>query len=414
MKKLLIVLLVATANVCWGAASFAEFDARAKAGERLTVCFFGGSLTWSANASEPNRTGFRGVMADYFVTKYPQAHFTFVDASIGGTGSDLGLFRVERDVLNFKPDLVFLDFSCNDGGENRKILRTCCYEHLLRQMIGAGVPVVQMFFTFKAWAAHGAPYEANNCHPRLIDYRKLVEYYGTAVGDVYRDSLIPALDRGEILSNRAAAIEKVWPIDGGHPDDIGYKYFAQAGIVGYERAVVQAKVCSVPAVPLFGDVSQVERRTVPLCEGWSRALTYRTSAWYDGLSSRWMDGVTVSKGAPLKFTMRGNYLGFFGEGDDNALKCDVICDGKKVTTFDFSPHVLGARLFVWRTVALDNNVANANAEHTIELVPQASTNAKAELHIASICTAAIKPVRATTLEAQASDALEALDHARGK
>lgn len=40
--------------------SFSDLDARAKAGERLTVAFCGGSLTWSANA-----TGFRGLMAKY-------------------------------------------------------------------------------------------------------------------------------------------------------------------------------------------------------------------------------------------------------------------------------------------------------------------------------------------------------------
>ena len=38
------------------AASFAEFDARARAGENLTVAYFGCSLVWSANASEPNET----------------------------------------------------------------------------------------------------------------------------------------------------------------------------------------------------------------------------------------------------------------------------------------------------------------------------------------------------------------------
>ena len=38
------------------AASFAEFDAKARAGENLTVAYFGCSLMWSANASEPNET----------------------------------------------------------------------------------------------------------------------------------------------------------------------------------------------------------------------------------------------------------------------------------------------------------------------------------------------------------------------
>lgn len=74
------------------AASFAEFDARARAGENLTVAYFGCSLMWSANASEPNETGFRGVMSRYLEKRYPKAHFCFVDAAVGGTGAMLGVF----------------------------------------------------------------------------------------------------------------------------------------------------------------------------------------------------------------------------------------------------------------------------------------------------------------------------------
>lgn len=37
-----------------------------------------------------------------------------MDAAIGGTGSQLGAFRLKRDVSRFHPDLVFLDFTVND------------------------------------------------------------------------------------------------------------------------------------------------------------------------------------------------------------------------------------------------------------------------------------------------------------
>ena len=78
-------------------ASFAKFDARARAGESLTVAYFGCSLMWSANASEPNETGFRGLMSRYLEQRYPKAHFRFVDASVGGTGAMLGVFRLGAD-----------------------------------------------------------------------------------------------------------------------------------------------------------------------------------------------------------------------------------------------------------------------------------------------------------------------------
>src|SRR5689334_1200465 len=94
--------------------SFGEFDRRATEGQALTVVFFGGSLTWGANASDPQRTSYRALMGQYLKDKYPKAHINCVDAAIGGTGSKLGMFRLERDVLSYKPDLVFLDFTAND------------------------------------------------------------------------------------------------------------------------------------------------------------------------------------------------------------------------------------------------------------------------------------------------------------
>src|SRR5688572_5121433 len=94
--------------------SFADFNKRAKAGERLNVVFFGASLTWGANASDPNNTSYRAQLARRMEELYPEARFKFFDSAIGGTGSQLGVFRFDRDVLRHKPDLVFLDFSAND------------------------------------------------------------------------------------------------------------------------------------------------------------------------------------------------------------------------------------------------------------------------------------------------------------
>ena len=39
-----------------------------------------------------------------------------INAAIGGTGSDLGVFRLGHDVLQHEPDLVFVEFAVNDGG----------------------------------------------------------------------------------------------------------------------------------------------------------------------------------------------------------------------------------------------------------------------------------------------------------
>ena len=398
-------------------ASVASFDARARAGECLTVVFFGGSLTWSANASEPNVTGFRGLMADYLTARYPDAHFTFVDAAIGGTGSNLGMFRLERDVLAKRPDFVFLDFSCNDGGENTDIANTCCYEYILRELIGRGIPVQQMIFTFREWSLPGT--EPSQLHPRSDLYRRLAEAYGTPVGDVYETPLWKRVHAGEVPA------DSLWPIDGAHPVDAGYRMFADAGIAGFERGVREGAVCRVPPQPVFGTVRDVRRfnpAETPLPAGWARGLTYRTSLWYDGLSSRWMDDVAIFSGAaraPLEVTVPGNFFGIFGEADERGVMVEIRADGKQVTTFQGRHNAGPGRLFIWRRILLDGWQDGVSRTHTFAIDPVPSGDPKGEFHVGSICTATLVPVStadaAFPADSQASDAaLEALDHARGQ
>ncbi len=115
--------------------SFRDFDRRARAGERLNVVFFGASLTWGANASDPQQTSYRANVARRFEAAYPAAHFKFWDAAIGGTGSQLGAFRLQRDVLRHHPDLVFLDFSANDDITSADTETLASYESLVRRIV---------------------------------------------------------------------------------------------------------------------------------------------------------------------------------------------------------------------------------------------------------------------------------------
>ena len=97
MKKLVLMMIGVSAALCVEALerpSFAEFDAKAASGEaRLNVVFFGGSFTWGAGASDPQRTSWRGLMMQYLLERYPKGSFAFHDATVGGTGSQLGVFR---------------------------------------------------------------------------------------------------------------------------------------------------------------------------------------------------------------------------------------------------------------------------------------------------------------------------------
>ena len=111
---------------------------RRQAGGKVTVAYFGGSIT-AANGWRPQTTA-------WLRQHYPKADVTEVNAAIGGTGSDLGVFRLEHDVLDHRPDLVFVEFAVNDGGAPpEQIYR--CMEGIVRQIRRAD-PATDICFVY--------------------------------------------------------------------------------------------------------------------------------------------------------------------------------------------------------------------------------------------------------------------------
>lgn len=79
-----------------------------QAGKDVRVAYLGGSITM-ANGWRPKTT-------KWLQETWPQAKIHEIHAAISGTGSLLGNYRLQRDVLQYKPDLLFVEFAVNDGG----------------------------------------------------------------------------------------------------------------------------------------------------------------------------------------------------------------------------------------------------------------------------------------------------------
>ena len=376
--------------------SFEDFDRRARKGEPLSVVFFGGSLTWGANASEPQTTSYRGLMAQYLQAKYPKAPFTFHDAAIGGTGSALGLFRLQRDVLAYKPDLVFLDFTANDDLFSEDLPTLGSYETLMREMVGQGIPVVQVFMGFRF--NFGSDYDLAKL-PRYREHQRLAQAYHTGVGDVF-----PYVQKN--ITAGAADLQKLWPFDGAHPDDAGYRLFFEAVRDGFDRAVLEKRVCIVPKEPVFASVYRLWKRVRlaegSLPQGWQVSKTLRTSMWYDGLSSRWMGDVAVcdandkAAAQPLKIPFEGSLVALFGERTGTSLGFRVKIDGKVV---QYRPNAKSEPTAVWPTdtrsmgggnlfywTVLKNDLSPGAHELEIEPVFDNATDSS-KLRIESVCSA---------------------------
>ena len=79
--------------------------------DTFTIGFIGGSLT-QGGATWTN------AVKDFFAKKYPDKNIATINAGVGGTGSWLGILRIQKDILQFDPDLVVIEFAVNDTGES--------------------------------------------------------------------------------------------------------------------------------------------------------------------------------------------------------------------------------------------------------------------------------------------------------
>ena len=386
--------------------SFEKFHERAQKGEHLTVVFFGASLTWGANASDQAYTSYRARVAEKLQATYPQAHFTFHDAAIGGTGSQLGVFRLQRDVLNRKPDLVFLDFSANDDIYGSDAEKNASYESLVRRIIVDGqCPLVQVLFPF-GWNAHEAEFPKMK---RRESHLKIAAAYHTGVGD----AIALATDR---IKSGDTTLPKIWPFDQVHPGDEGYQLFADAAWQAFQKGVETHLVCAAPEKMLYDDTymswSRNKLSQFPkLPQGWYVVPTLRTAAYQDALMSRWLDdevrvanwteakeatgkkGVVELTPEPLKVRFNGAMVFLFGTKTEASCKYRILIDGALVQcknnkvpedTFEASSGGVHANTHLSQLIAtgLDPKIT-----HELTMEPVFEKGSKQELRFESLCIA---------------------------
>lgn len=109
---------------------------KARNGERVTVAYIGGSITQGAGATPINNECYAYKSYRSFVRMTDGGdNVRFVKAGVGGTPSELGMIRFERDVLrdgSEAPDIVVVEFGVNDDGDETK---GNCYESLVRKIL---------------------------------------------------------------------------------------------------------------------------------------------------------------------------------------------------------------------------------------------------------------------------------------
>lgn len=174
---------------------------RAKAGEKLTLGFLGGSIT-QGSLSSTAETCYAYLVYEWWKKTFPEGEFVYLNAGIGGTTSQFGVARAESDLLQYKPDFVIVEFSVNDVN-NDFFLET--YEGLIRKIYGNEKrPAVLI--------VHNVCYDTGvNAQDKHLQVGK---YYDIPCVSM-KETIYPLLQTGE-LTNREITPDDLHPNDRGH------------------------------------------------------------------------------------------------------------------------------------------------------------------------------------------------------
>ncbi len=135
----------------------------------VRIAYLGGSITEAGG-------GWRDLTFNWFRLNYPKTVFTQISAGIGGTGSDLGAFRVEEEVLKEKPDLLFVEFAVNDAARSPEdIIRSM--EGIIRKTRRSN-PLTDICFVYTIAEAQCNLLLEGRLHPAVVAMEQVADRYG--------------------------------------------------------------------------------------------------------------------------------------------------------------------------------------------------------------------------------------------
>ncbi len=183
---------------------------KAKAGEEVTIAFIGGSITQGAGAIPIHTKCYAYRTWEKFKEVFNCGdNVHFVKAGVGGTPSELGMIRFERDVLkegSVMPDLVVIEFAVNDEGDETK---GRCYECLVRKALGVSdhTAVLLLFAVFaNDW----------NLQERLVVIGENYELPMVSVLDAVTPQFYQKPGEGRVLTKSQFFYDSYHPSNVGH------------------------------------------------------------------------------------------------------------------------------------------------------------------------------------------------------
>lgn len=221
--------------------------------KELNVVYFGGSVTAGHGSSDRDKFSWRALSAKWFREHFPEAEIRDVNSAIGESGTFLGVYRLERDILSQAPDLLFIEYAINDYffGSSEEVA-ALQYETIVRE-VKAHFPqcdIVTLITDCRETAEAEELYGAARGHEQIAKAYQIPTIY---VGKALVDSL-PELSDEEW---------KKYFIDIVHPTDAGYFTYYKC----VEEYLHQSLITTPPDVQSTEEAEMIPIQSEHLLDG---------------------------------------------------------------------------------------------------------------------------------------------------
>ena len=201
-----------------------EVFKRARSGEETAITFIGGSITQGAGSNPINKECYTYKTFEGFKTVIePKGNVTYVKAGVGGTPSELGMIRVDKDLIKFgavEPDIVVIEFAVNDAGDETG---GDCYEGLIRRCLKMKKkPAVILLFSVFV--------DDYNLEERLVPIGKYYNLPLVSIKSAVTKQFYLKKDEGRVIGKNAFFYDRY------HPANIGHTIMSDCLIKLFERA----------------------------------------------------------------------------------------------------------------------------------------------------------------------------------
>lgn len=324
--------------------------ANAADGREIRVAYLGGSITAAQ--------GWRVKTLEGFQKRFPGVKWSEIHAAIGGTGSDLGVFRVGQDVLAHKPDLLFVEFAVNDGGASPVQIHQAM-EGIVRQTWAAD-PETDIIFVYTVSEPFLADLKAGKCSRSASAMEEVADHYQIPSMH-FGVEVQKRLEAGSLIFKGEAPAKDAKPdpaapmlfsTDGVHPlTETGHVLYAETVSRGFdELAKAPAATAAVPHAlgePLRAD-HWAAAKLVPLSESMLKGEWQKLDD--DDLAKRFSKFLpqmwrTNEPGAALSLKFKGEVIGFFDVvGPDGGQLKVKVDDGEEKIVPRFDAYCVYHRL----------------------------------------------------------------------